>query len=77
MAGLDSGLGKIAGFLTWSMMIVVINDMTASVCFGAVWRSSATLEGERFHGQAESDPDTGIMTSLCICDKNPTRVSFC
>lgn len=36
MAGLDSRLGKIASFLTWSMMIVVINDMTASVCFGAV-----------------------------------------
>lgn len=36
MAGLDSRLGKIAGFLTWSMMIVVINDMTASVCIGAV-----------------------------------------
>lgn len=36
MAGLDSRLGKIAGFLTWSMMIVVIDDMTASVCFGAV-----------------------------------------
>lgn len=32
MAGLHSRLGKIAGFLAWSMMIVVINDMTASVC---------------------------------------------
>jgi len=58
------------------MMIVVINDMTASVCFGAVQDAPTTPNKERFHGLTEFDPDTGYVTSSCICDKNPTRVSL-